>query len=382
MTDTAKKTSPENVPEGDDAPRDTGKDSPAKLKGRHWGYILKRAFRQFTQNQGSDISAALTYFTVLAIFPGILAMVSILALIGRDDDVTSQLIAFMNSSLPQDTAETLRGPIENLTSSPGAGWALVIGLAGAIWSASGYVSAFSRGLNRIYGVKEGRPVWKLRPKMLLVTVIVLVTLVIMSLLIIVSGPIAEAIGSFIGLGDAALLTWNIVKWPVTVFLAVFLLAVLYHMTPNVAQPRFRWVSPGAIFGLLVWALATVGFFFYAANFSNYDATYGSLGGVIIFLLWLFISNNALVLGAHVDAEIERMRELRAGIEAEYDLQLPVHDRAQIDKSIDAAAKDVLKAREFRLSEGNPAPGSDGDTSEDSEHGRGDRRERDTPSSRK
>jgi membrane protein len=250
-----------------------------------------------------------------------------------------------------EAVEALRGPVEQLTSSPAAGFAFVTGLLGALWSASGYVGAFGRAMNRIYAIDEGRPFWKLRPTMLGVTVFTVIMLVIGALLLVVSGPVAETIGDLIGLGPAAVTVWNIAKWPVLLVIAVVVVAVLFHWSPNVRQPKFRWTSLGSVLALVVWAIATVGFGFYVSNFGNYNATYGSLGAVIVFLLWLWITNNALLFGAEFDAEIERGRELQAGIAAEETIQLPPRDTKQSEKKAAQHDKDVLEALKIRTAHG-------------------------------
>lgn len=345
--DTALASAPSDRELADDAGAQRDAPRRAKLTPKGLLAVYQRAFREFGQDQVTDIAAGLTYFAVLALFPALLAIVSLLSLINQSANVTDGILNIFSSLAPQETVDTLKGPIEDLTATPAAGLGFVVGLVGAIWSASGYVGAFSRGMNRIYGVQEGRPYLKFQPVILLITIISLVTLASMALMIVVSGDIAEAIGNVIGLGETALLVWNIAKWPVVAFLAVLLLALLYYATPNVKQHRFRWLTVGAITALVVWALATFGFFFYVSNFGNYDATYGTLGGVIVFLLWVYLSNMALMFGAEVDSEVERVRELQAGIKAEYAIQLPLRGTARIDAAIEAEAKAVLASKKLR-----------------------------------
>ena len=220
--------------------------------------------------------------------------------------------------------DTIKGPLEQFASSPAAGFALVFGIVVAIWSASGYVTAFSRGMNRIYEIQEGRPFWKLKPIQLLVTVI--------AIILIVSGPITDSIGNALGVGDAAKIIWSIVKWPILALAVVLIIAILYYATPNAKQPKFRWMSLGALLALIVLLVASVAFGFYVTTFANYAKNYGSLAGVIIFLLWLWIANMALLFGAEFDAELERGRQLQAGIEAEETLQLPPRDTRKSDKA--------------------------------------------------
>jgi membrane protein len=209
----------------------------------------------------------------------------------------------------------------------GAGALLGIGLVAAIWSASGYIGAFTRAGNVIWQVEEGRPFWKLKPFQILVTVAAIVLLSAVAIGLVVTGPLAEAVGDAIGLGDAAVLAWDIAKWPVMALLLVLLIAMIYYLLPNVRQPRFRWISPGAALALVAWLVASAGFAVYVAEFGSYNATYGSLAGAILLLVWLWIANLALLLGAAFDAELERERELMAGRPAHEELQLPPKEPA-------------------------------------------------------
>ncbi|TCU50542.1 YihY/virulence factor BrkB family protein [Curtobacterium sp. PhB146] len=327
-------------------------DSPTDLTKPTLVYTLKKTLREFTGDQCTDLAASLTYYTVLALFPGLLAIVSILGLVSDPQQTIDSLLTIIGNVGSQSVVNLLKEPIEGLVRSPAAGITFVVGIVGAIWSASGYVGAFGRAMNRIYNVREGRPIWKLRPTMLGVTVFTVVMLVI-GLLVLVSGPLARSFGDVIGLGDAAATVLLIVQWPILLVVAIIVVAVLYYWAPNVKQPKFRWVSGGSILAILILIIASVGFGFYVANFSNYNATYGSLGGVIVFLLWLWITNNALLFGAEFDAELERGRQLQAGIRAEEDIQLPERDTRQIEKQDEKRAQDVLEGIRIRQ-------GADGD----------------------
>jgi membrane protein len=322
-------------------PEDSRKpDSPTELTKPSWMYVLRKTLREFTSDQCTDLAAALTYYGTLALFPALLAFVSILGLFSDAQKTTDSLLDLVGGLVPQDTLETVRPLIENLTQSPAAGFTLIIGIGGALWSASGFVGAFGRAMNRIYSIEEGRPFWKLRPVTLLVTIIAIVLAVVAAVLIVISGPIAEQVGDLLGLGSTAVFVWNIVRWPLLAALAIIIMAILYYATPNVKQPKFRWMSIGAFVALLVWVIASAGFGFYAANFSSYNETYGSIGGVIVFLLWIWISNIALLFGAELDAELERGRQLQAGIAAEETIQLPPRDTTVSDKKAEQHAKDV------------------------------------------
>jgi len=266
---------------------------------------------------------------------------------GQGDDAAETILGVVESVAPGDTAEALRGPVEQLASSPAAGFALVFGIVLAIWSASGYVGAFGRAMNRIYEIDEGRPFWKLRPTLLVVTLITVILVTASLVLLVVSGPVADAIGEALGLGETVTTVWNIVKWPVLLLIVVMIIAILYYATPNAKQPKFRWISIGALLAIVVLGLATTAFALYVTNFSNYDRTYGSLAGVIVFLLWLWIANLALLFGAEFDAELERGRQLQAGIAAEEQIQLPPRDTRRSDKAAEKEREDVEKGRRLR-----------------------------------
>ncbi|WP_299166382.1 YihY/virulence factor BrkB family protein [uncultured Arthrobacter sp.] len=321
-------------------------DAPTDIAKPAWGYVFKRTLNEFGKDQCTDLAAALTYYAVLAIFPALLALVSVLGFFGQAESTTGTVLNILGN-VSSSAETTLEPVITQLASSETAGLTFVIGLLGALWSASGFVNAFSRAMNRVYEVEEGRSFFKLRPVMLLITVVVLLLVVLMALLLILSGPVAEAIGGAIGLGSTALTIWNIAKWPVMVFFAVLMIAVLYYGTPNVQQPKFKWVSVGSIIALLVLALTTLAFSFYVSNFGSYQQTYGAIAGVIIFLLWLWLANLSLLFGAEFDAELERGRELQAGIEAEETVQLPPRDTKAADKKRDKQIGLVDKGRELR-----------------------------------
>lgn len=300
-------------------------DSPPDLRKPSWVYTAKKAATEFSRDQCTDLAAALTYYAVLALFPALLALVSLLGIFGQGESTTNALLDMVREIGQGEAAEQLRGPISQMTQTGSAGFALVLGMLGALWSASGYVGAFGRAMNRVYQIDEGRPFWKLRPLQLLLTVVGVLLAAAVLVGLVVSGPVATSVGRAIGLGDSAVTAWNLAKWPVILLIVVVLVALLYHATPNIRQPRFRWVSVGAGIAIVTWIVASLLFGVYVSSFSHYNKTYGSLAGVIVFLLWLWITNLALLLGAEVDAELERARELQAGIEAERTLQLPPRD---------------------------------------------------------
>jgi membrane protein len=330
------------------APDDSRKpDSPTDVTKPSWKYIAKKTLREFTKDQCPDLAAALTYYAVLSLFPALLALVSLLGIFGQADKTTGALLEIVQGFAPAETVEAIREPIQKLTSSSAAGLTLVIGLLTALWSASGYVGAFARAMNRVYEIDEGRPFIKLRGTVLGVTVVNLLIVVVVAAMLVLTGPVAESVGDVIGMGGAFLTVWNIVKWPVMVVLVVLAIAILYYATPNVKQPKFRWMSLGSLIALVIFLLASLGFALYVANFSSYNETYGTIGGVIVSLLWLWILNMSLLFGAEFDAEMERGRQLQAGIEAEETIQLPPRDTKKSDKLQEKEEEDIRHGRELR-----------------------------------
>jgi membrane protein len=322
-------------------------DSPTDLTKPSLLFVLRKTVREFGRDQCTDLAAALTYYAVLAVFPGLLAVISTLGLFNLGGDSVKTILDILKPLVDSSTLDAVRDPLEELAKSQSAGVAFVVGLAGALWSASGYIGAFSRAMNRVYGVEEGRPFYKLRPLQLLVTLVTVALCVVGLVILLVSGPVAQAVGNEIGIGDTALQVWNIAKWPALAVVVILVVALLYYVTPNVRQPRFRWISAGAFVAILVWVVVSIGFAFYVGNFSSYNKTYGSVAGGVVALLWLWLTNLALLFGAELDAELERGRELQAGLPAEKTIQLPLRDDRNIVKARRKRRQAVADARELR-----------------------------------
>jgi membrane protein len=279
---------------------------------RHWWPVLKRTVREFREDNLTDWAAALTYYGVLAIFPALIVLVSILGLVGSS--ATQPLIDNLGTVAPGPAKEIFTSAIENLQGDRGAAGVLfVVGLLGALWSASGYVAAFMRASNAIYDMEEGRPVWKTLPVRVGLTLVLLVLLALTTIAVVLTGGLAEKVGDLIGLGDTAVTVWNIAKWPVLVLVVSFMFALLYWAAPNVKQPGFRWVSPGGIIAVIGWLIASAAFAFYVASFGSYNETYGALAGPVVFLVWLWVSNLMILLGAEFNAELERGRAIEGGM---------------------------------------------------------------------
>ncbi|MFI5933060.1 YihY/virulence factor BrkB family protein [Actinoplanes sp. NPDC051494] len=309
-------------------PKD-GPSSPAKLHGKGIWAALKRTFKQFSEDNISDWAAALTYYGVLSIFPGALVLVSVLGLLSNDGKQTVQ--DTLNDVAPPQIQDLVNQVLGQVSDSGTASLAAIVGLLAAFWSASGYTAAFMRASNAIYDVPEGRPIWKTLPIRVGVTAVVGILLILSAVIVVFTGDLAQAVGDTIGLGSAAVTTWNIAKWPVLILLISLMFAILYWASPNARTGGFRWVSPGGIFAVVLWVLASGAFALYLASFANYNKTYGTLGGVIAFLVWLWISNMAIMLGAELDAELERGRAIAAGHDPDDEPFLQLRDDRKLKK---------------------------------------------------
>jgi membrane protein len=288
--------------------------SPVALPKHAWRDTLKRTIRGFKEDKLNHWGAALTYYAVLSLFPALLVLVSFVGLVANPQRVTKILTDTVSQIGPDTAAKTFRRPIESITANRGTAGALfVVGVIGALWSASGYVSAFAEASNSIYGVEEGRPFWKLKPLQVLVTFVLILLAAVVAVALVLTGPIVGALGGALGVSDTVLTVWRYAKWPALVALVVVIFGVLYYTGPNVRVSGVRWVTGGALLALLVWIAASGLFALYVANFGSYNKTYGTLGGVVVFLLWLWISNMAILLGAEFNAETERARQLASGV---------------------------------------------------------------------
>lgn len=286
-------------------------ERPTHLGARSWRGVFARTISEFRQDNLTNLAAALTYYAILAIFPALIALVSILGLVGHS--ATQPLIENLDKVAPGPAKTIFTSAIDNLQKGKGtAGVLFVVGLAGALWSASGYVSGFMWASNRIYDIEEGRPIWKKLPVRLGVTLVLVFLLAISAVAVVLTGGLARQVGSLLGVGSTAVTIFDIAKWPVLLLIVSFMFAILYWASPNVKQPGFRWLSPGGIFAVAAWVIASGAFALYVANFSSYNKTYGALASVVIFLVWLWLSNVALLLGAELNAELERGRRIEAG----------------------------------------------------------------------
>jgi membrane protein len=273
--------------------------------------VFSRAVREFRDDGLTDWAAVLTYYGILSIFPAMLAVVSVLGLFGSQ--ATQPLLDNVSTLAPGPVRDILTQSLTSLEQSQGgAGVFAIIGIAVAVWSASGYIAAFMRASNVVYDIPEGRPIWKILPLRVAVTLVLVILLAVSAVIVVFTGGLAERAGEVLGIGDTGVTVWNIAKWPVLLLAVVLILAILYWAAPNVRLPGFRWITPGSALAVLLWIAASAAFGFYVANFGSYNKTYGTLAGVVIFLIWLWVTNLAVLFGVEVDAELQRARAIETG----------------------------------------------------------------------
>jgi membrane protein len=304
-------------------------DSPTSIPAGGWKAILRRSIQQFKHDDVTDRAAALTYFGVLAIFPGLLVLVSIMGLLGRSN--VQSLLNNLEQVAPGGVSSFLRTALTQVQGRGGAATiGAIVGVVIALWSASGYIAAFMRASNAIYDVDEGRPIWRTAPVRLAVTVAVVVMLVISSLIVVITGSVAQQVGDMLGVGNGLVLVWQIAKWPVLLVIVSMMFSLLYWACPNVKQPGFKWITPGGVLAVVVWLFASGLFALYVSFSSSYNKTYGSLAAIIIFLVWLWISNIAILLGVEFNAETQRQRLVEGGMPADVEPFVDVRDTAKLD----------------------------------------------------
>ncbi|MFC4852443.1 YihY/virulence factor BrkB family protein [Actinophytocola glycyrrhizae] len=302
-------------------------ETPADLPKHAWWGALKRTFREFMDDGLLDWAAALTYYTVLSLFPAVVVLASLIGLVGNPDTIVQNLREFA----PEQAQGVLVDVVRQLTANSSvAGPLAIIGLLSALWAASGYLGGFIRASNAIYEIEEGRPIWKTVPLRIALTITVMILLAITALGVVLTGGIAERVGQALGLGSTGIVVWDIAKWPVLALLVTLVIALLYWAAPNVRQPGFRWITPGSALAVLVWVAASAGFALYVANFASYNKVYGSLAGVVVFLVWLWLSNLAILFGAEFDAELTRGKEIAQGHPESVEPFLPPRDTQAMD----------------------------------------------------
>ncbi|MFJ9740667.1 YihY/virulence factor BrkB family protein [Streptomyces sp. NPDC101166] len=340
-------TGREREPGPDESVERRAPDEPTELPKRSWGAVFKGTVKEFQDDELTDRAAALTYYGILSLFPALLVLVSLLGVAGKS--ATDEVLANVRKLAPGSARDIISDAVTQLQGRGGVGSIMaVVGIVLAVWSASGYVAAFIRSANAVYDMPEGRPVWKVLPVRVGVTVVLLVLAVVSALIVVFTGDLARRAGETLGIGDTALTVWSIAKWPVLVVLVTIMIALLYWATPNVKGRGFKWITPGSVLALLIWLLASAGFAFYAANFASYNKTYGTLAGVIVFLVWLWISNIAILLGLEFDAELSRQRAVAGGLPDDEEPYVPPRDtRAWSEEDQRRMEDDQRRATETR-----------------------------------
>jgi YihY family inner membrane protein len=305
-------------------------DTPTDLPKGSWGAVLKGTMKEFKKDELTDRAAALTYYGILALFPALLALISLLGIVGQS--ATQQVLDNIQKLAPGAARDVLSNAVKQMQGNAGIGSIMaIVGLVLAVWSASGYVAAFIRSANAVYDIPEGRPVWKVLPVRVGVTAVLMVLAVISAVIVVFTGGLARQVGTALGVGDTFLTVWSIAKWPVLVLLVTVMIAILYWATPNARVRGFRWITPGSFLALLIWMIASAGFALYVANFASYNKTYGTFAGVIIFLVWLWITNLAILLGLEFDAELHRRRAVAGGHPAEQEPYVEPRDTRKWDE---------------------------------------------------
>ena len=322
---------------------------PGDMPKAGWMSILKRSFKQFSHDDVTDRAAALTFFGIQALFPAVLALISVLGLLGKS--TTKKVRNNLEQLAPGSVKSFLTTVIHQVEGKAGAaGIAAVVGLLLALWSASGYVAAFTRAANSIYEVDEGRPIWKTAPVRLLVTLALVVLLVLALLIVVLTGPIATQAGKAFGIGDTAVLVWDTAKWPVLLVVIIVMITILYQATPNVKQPKFKWITTGSVLAVLVALVASALFALYVSFSGSYNKTYGSLATVIVFLVWLWIINIALLLGVEFNAETQRERAIQAGMPADLEPFAELRDTRKLQDNEKAQAEHAAEVRRRTMSD--------------------------------
>ena len=319
----------------------------APLTRPAWRLVIRLTARGSVRHQLFDQAAALTYYAVLALAPSLLALISLGAIVGEGKESADALLETIDDVAPNSAIALLREPLENFAKSPSVGFALAVGIVIAIWATSSYVASFGRSMNRILEIEEGRSIWRLRPYEILVALVVMALALVTVAALVLSGPVSSGIGDSLGIGSTPRVIWSIVKWPLLVVAISLMVAILYYTTPNAKLHRFRWVRLGALLSVIGVVAASLLFALYVKNFAHFDRTYSSFAGIIIVLLWVWISNLTLLFGAEFDTQIERARQLEAGVHADEKIQLPPRDSTLIERNARRREEEESEARALR-----------------------------------
>ncbi|MBD8061738.1 YihY/virulence factor BrkB family protein [Oceanitalea stevensii] len=313
-------------------------------------FMMGKALRDFLADECLDRSAALTLFSVLAIPPLVIMLTSVLALAGQGPASTDTMLEIVGQLAPdEDALDVISQPVRSVLEHPAAGWTLALGVGSSLWIAAGYVGSFGRAMNRIYGVEEGRPALQLLGWHLLTTLVLVVFATLVTLFAVVSGPVARAVGQTLEV-EASVTVWELARWPVVLLAGLVVISLLYFTTPNVRYQRFRLVSPGSLLALGIALVASFGFQLYLRLAGYFETTYGAtLAGIVVLVLWLWLINISLLLGAELDRELARARQLVSGVEADRRIQVDVRDQRASHRAAARRSADEARARSLRES---------------------------------
>ncbi|MCU1415424.1 MAG: ribonuclease [Microbacteriaceae bacterium] len=321
--------------------------TPRRLTSSGWRFVLRLTVRGAVRNQLFDQAAALTYYAVLSLAPSLVALISIAAIFGEGRKSADALLETVNDVAPDSAIALLKGPLESFAASPSVGIALAASVIIAIWATSSYVACFGRSLNRIYGVEEGRSIWRVRSLDVLIAVVVMLLALVTVAALVLSDPVAANLGAALGIGSTPQIVWSIIKWPVLIIAVTLIVAILYYGSPNAKFPHFRWMSAGALVSVIGVLCVSLLFALYVRNFAHFDRTYSSFAGIVVVLIWIWIVNLVLLFGANFDAQYERARELEEGLPAERDVQLEPRDVKLIDRNAERRRQELAEARRIR-----------------------------------
>jgi membrane protein len=274
--------------------------------GLSWKELLKRVWHEMNADDVWGRAAQLSYYFLLALFPLLLVMMALLGIFAdKSVELRESLIGYLSQVMPSSAGDLVKTTVQGVTKSSGGG-KVSLGILATLWAASNGMGAISETLNTAYNVKESRPWWKTRLVAVGLTVALAVLIIVALALLLYGFEIADAIAGWAGLSDAFKITWKIVQWPIVLFFILLAFNLIYYFGPDLKEQGWKWVTPGAIIGVGLWLLVSFGFKTYLKYFNSYSATYGSLGALIIMMLWFYFTGLAILIGGEVNSEIENV----------------------------------------------------------------------------
>lgn len=284
--------------------------------------ILKRTLVAFYDDQMTHHAAALTYYALMSLLPTMLLCVSLLGLLGQYPATYDAILDYLRDLVPQSTLGAVDAALRGALRSEGtAAGALAVSVLVALYGTTGLLEAARRALNVVFDARQGRSFLRRKATDVASTVVLVGLILVTLVFVFVGGGLARDIFDALGLGSTAVSAWRAARWPAAYLVATLVFAFLYYVTPDVKQRAFHWITPGAVVGVALWLLASIGFSLYLSHFTSFNATYGSLGAALVLVVWLWLTNVALLFGAELNAEIEREKELSEGVPASETLAL-------------------------------------------------------------